>query len=202
MESMEETAKQICKNENNTRVRCQDGSYVKVPDAGGRHVAEKILQDVHSAARHFDNNMQQKLDSIAGKLDESTSVSVEALRVPTGEPLNMFAPSTWTCAFTEFFYGDATPNLDRQTPLLFEEWASCLLEREELEYALDTDTEKYRAISPSRFVKPEILACLHDGRRRLATIKGARMCLDRAGFRGDINHIAKTTVEDFFGRCG
>ena len=72
MESMEETAKQICKNENNTRVRCQDGSYVKVPDAGGRHVAEKILQDVHSAARHFDNNMQQKLDSIAGKLDEPT----------------------------------------------------------------------------------------------------------------------------------
>lgn len=197
VQQIEETAKNIVKNERVARLQCEDGSFIRVPDAGGRHVAEKVLQDVHQAARNFSDRAQTRLESIAARLEHPNPVTTQALRVPTGEPLNMFAAATWACAFTEFFFGDGTPGLDRKTPLLYHEWAAALQEREELEYGLLSDTIKYKAVSPSRFVKPDILACMHDGIRRLGIITGARMCLSRAGFRGDVANIAKTSVNDF-----
>ena len=38
--------------------------------------------------------------------------------------------------FVPWFFGDGTWNLDRDVALLFEEWASTLQNREELEYHL------------------------------------------------------------------
>ena len=52
-------------------------------------------------------------------------------------------------------------------------------------------------MSPNRFVRPDMLACVHDGRRRLGVITGARLCLNRAGFRSDIANVAKASVDDF-----
>ena len=91
-----------------------------------------------AAAKHFIEEVQQKLEGVAARLDNPAQASSQALRVPTGQPPNMFSPATWTAAFTEFFW-DGTPRLARQTPLLFEDWASCLQEREQLEYHLDED---------------------------------------------------------------
>ena len=58
---------------------------------------------------------------------------------------------------------------------------------------------KYIAASPNRFVKPEILAFMHDGRRRLGMMAGAKACMNRSGFNLDVKNLAKTTVEDFVG---
>ena len=172
--------------------------YISVPDHGGRRVADTMLQDLHSAAKDFNDNVQQELENLAAQVDSSVAPT-EALHVPTGKPMNAFQPGSWACAFTEFFFGDGTPGLLRDTALLFEEWASCLQEREELQYSLPDDIKKYEAESPNRFVKPEILAFMHDGRRRLGMLTGARACLNRTGFKGDVAQIAKASVEDFIG---
>ena len=72
-----------------------------------------------------------------------------------------------------------------------------LLEREELEYALEEDAEKYKARVPCRFVAPEIVAVLGDVRRRLALLRGTRLALQRHGFSKDLKTIANATVEDY-----
>ena len=50
----------------------------------------------------------------------------------------------------------------RDTAGRFEEWRACFQEREELLYSMPTDAMPYRPASPSRFVRPEILAVMHD----------------------------------------
>ena len=146
--------------------------------------------------------MQQELETASAQLDSSVTPDSEALKIATGAPLNAYHPQTWAAAFVEFFYGDGTPGLNRQTPLLFEEWASCLQEREELEYQVPSDRTIYKTRSPNRWVKPEILAMLHDGQRRLKMFAGAKACVNRAGFHLDVRNIAKATVDDFIGAVG
>ena len=74
--------------------------------------------------------------------------------VPGNQLLSMFDPSTWTQCFSEFWYGDALPNMSEQKQkprLSYEELFEALLDREELEYQLDTDGTIYRAVCKSRF---------------------------------------------------
>ena len=53
--------------------------------------------------------------------------------------------------FTEFFYGDCAPNLERPCPLTFKQVFSYLMMREELEYWLDGDAQPYRAKAMCRW---------------------------------------------------
>ena len=63
--------------------------------------------------------------------------------------------------------------------MLFEEEARRLLNIEELEYDLPSDSEKYVASCTSRFNNPEHIAVLGDVMRRLALLKGTRAAVGR-----------------------
>ena len=110
---MQDAAKKIIENEKKTKLQRHDGTYASVPDFGGREVASNLLQELHQAAKSFTPAMQQDLEAAAAQLDAPVMPFTEALKIPTGAPLNAFEPPTWASGFTEFFYGDATPGLAR-----------------------------------------------------------------------------------------
>ena len=197
MEEMSKQAEAIRKAEATIKVQCRDGTFVTVCDVGGRAAAGKVVQDLNLAAKNLTSAVQQQLEQVAAEADGSKAADPKALLVPTGKPLSMFSPEAWTCSFPEFFFGDGTPGLARSEPLLIEELFACLQTREELEYTLPEDDIPYTAQSPNRFVRPDILACMHDAKRRLGIITGARACLSRTGFKADVVNMAKVTVQDF-----
>eukprot|EP00435_Cladocopium_sp_Y103_P021272 s390_g5.t1 len=197
MEEMSKQADAIRKAEATIKVQCRDGTFISVCDVGGRAAAGKVVQDLNIAAKNLTSAVQQQLEQIAAEADGSHAANRKAFLIPTGKPLSMFSPEAWTCSFPEFFFGDGTPGLARSEPLLIEELFACLQTREELEYALPEDDYPYLAQSPNRFVRPDILACMHDTKRRLGIITGARACLSRSGFKADIVNMAKVTVQDF-----
>eukprot|EP00439_Symbiodinium_sp_Y106_P045736 s403_g5.t2 len=151
---------------------------------------------MHESSKNFNDRDKQRLECAAAATAATVEVTPSALRIPTGEPLNMFGPVAWTAFFVEFLYGDATPGLQRDREVLYEEWCQCLLSREELQHSMPDDEEQYVASSPSRFVRPEILACMHDGRRRLGMLTGARTYLSRKGFAQDLKLLGRATVDD------
>ena len=65
------------------------------------------------------------------------------LRVHTGAPLSLFDPAAWVACLTEFFYGDCAPNLERPAKISWRHLFRYLMNREELEYHLDTDIVNY-----------------------------------------------------------
>ena len=72
--------------------------------------------------------------------------------------------------------------------MLFEEVARMLMNREELEYSLSSDSESqpYRASGQSRFNTPELVAVMGDVIRRLKLLKGTRASVQRSGFDSDV----------------
>ena len=118
--------------------------------------------------------------------------------VPSNKLLSMFDPATWTKCFSEFWYGDALPNMSvqKQNPrLTFEELFKTLPDRDELEYQLDSDSTPYCAMPRSRFDTPEHIIVFGDTLRRLLLFKGTRMALKRKGFQKDVKLIANATSE-------
>ena len=110
----------------------------------------------------------------------------------------MFDSTTWTQCLSEFWYGDALPNMSEQLQkprLTFEELFEALPDREELEYQLDTDNIPYRALPKSRFDTPEHIIIFGDTLRRLLLFRGTRMALKRKGFQKDVKLIANSTSE-------
>ena len=57
--------------------------------------------------------------------------------------MNLFDPAAWVGGFVEFFYGDGAPNLERPAKLSWRHLFKYLMNREELEYHLDSDIEVY-----------------------------------------------------------
>jgi hypothetical protein len=107
----------------------------------------------------------------------------------------MFDPATWTKCFCEFSYGDALPNSDRPRKLTFEQLFLALIDREELEYQLDSDVTPYAARSQSRFDTPEFVIVAGDTLRRLLMFRGTRVAFKRRGFQKDVASIAKASSE-------
>ena len=110
----------------------------------------------------------------------------------------MFDSATWTQCLSEFWYGDALPNMSdkKQKPkLTFEQLFETLLDREELEYQLDSDSSPYCAMWKSRFDTPEHVIIFGDTLRRLLLFRGTRMALKRKGFQKDVKLIANCTSE-------
>ena len=106
----------------------------------------------------------------------------------------MFDSSTWTQCLSEFWYGDALPNMCEQLQnprVSFEELFEALLDREELEYHLDADITSYRALAKSRFDTPEHTIIFGDTLRRLLLFRGTRMALKRKGFQKDVKPPCK-----------
>ena len=101
----------------------------------------------------------------------------------------MFDPATWTKCFTQFWFGDALPNMDRPRRLTFEQLFLCLFDREELQYDLDSDEEAYVAPAKSRFDEPEFVLPAGDTLRRLLMFRGTRMAFKRRGYQKDVGTL-------------
>ena len=139
----------------------------------------------------------QKLDKIKFQHRAIDMENTEkALLVPSGKALSMFSPKSWTESFTEFFYGDCLPNSpERPRKITFEQLFPALMNKEELEYALDSDGPKYRAPRKSRFDTPEFAIVFGDTLRRLLLFRGTRLALRRKGFQRDVRVIANATSD-------
>ena len=86
-------------------------------------------------------------------------------------PLSSFNSRSWPACYTEFWFGDGAPDLERQQPMLFEQVARRLVNLEELEYVLESGEEPCAAACQSRFSLPEIAAAL--GRTTHSTVHTA-----------------------------
>ena len=69
----------------------------------------------------------------------------QALAVPTGKPLSIFDPQALPAAYTEFLFGDCVPFVKRDTKVTVQQIFDALPDREELQYDLDGDKQRYRA---------------------------------------------------------
>ena len=85
--------------------------------------------------------------------------------------------------------------------LTFEQLFLALIDREELEYQLDTDEEPYTAPSQSRFDTPEFIIVAGDTLRRLQMMRGSRVAFQRRGYQKDVAEIAKVTSEMCYAAC-
>ena len=109
---------------------------------------KSICVDMRSLARSMGDRFQQEVErSITAANRKSTPAT---LRVHTGAPLSFFDPASWVACFTEFFFGDCVPNLERPAKISWRHLFRYLMGREELEYHLDSDVERYVANSDSR----------------------------------------------------
>ena len=195
MSEMERQALIIAKRESVARIEDNDGLLQPVADEGGRQLLREIVLDVQTVASTLSRRGKLEVERACQNAEELREVNPVALSVPSGvQPLSAWDARTWPVCFTEWWFGDGAPNLQRDRPMLFEEVAAMLLEREELEYQLENEEERYEARSPSRFVAPEIVAILGDVRRRLALLKGTRAATQRRGYAAD---LSRANVEDY-----
>jgi hypothetical protein len=149
----------------------------------------RVVVDLRRAAQELSTHDFEKTAERLEKVDAG-------LHIPsTKEALSMFDPSTWTKCFCEFWYGDALPNSDRPRKLTFEQLFLTLIDREELEYQLDSDETPYIAGSQSRFDTLEFVIVAGDTLRRLLMYRGTRVAFKRRGFQKDVATIAKATSE-------
>ncbi len=148
--------------------------------------------DLREVAQKLDKHHFQDKVTLLERVDN------KAMFVPGKKLLSMFDSATWTQCLSEFWYGDALPNMSqkKQNPrLTFEELFETLPDREELEYQLDSDSAPYCAMSKSRFDTPEHTIIFGDTLRRLLLFRGTRMALKRKGFKKDVKLIANSTSE-------
>ena len=194
---LHDQAEKIAKTENTARVCDKDGVFQPVSDEGGRHEYKNIVLDMQSILKNIDRQSEVKLQNAAAGSERCIVVCPDALAVPTNGPLNAYDARTYPISSVHWWFGDGAPNLDRDRKMLFEEVARMLLDREELEYHLVEDEDKYIARSPGRFTEPEVCAMLGDAVRRLALLQGVRGTMQRKGFWQDLKAVAEASTEDF-----
>jgi hypothetical protein len=197
LDSLHRNAEKIIRNEKTARIKGKDGKLQPVPDEGGRENMQSLILDVQGTASSFDSNSLTQMESFIAQGDQRQTVCPMALAIPTGKPMDSFDARTWPACYTEWWFGDGAPNLDRQRPMLFEQCAQRLFDLEEMEYSLPTDEVQYVASSQSRFVKPEIIAVMGDVVRRMKMLRGTRAAIGRKGFDTDLKALATCTYEDF-----
>ena len=170
--------------------------------SGGREACRHIALDIRDLASRLGREQKCILQETIAASEAAPKRAADALVVTTGKPLSMFDPASWPSCFVEFFYGDAVPNLERETKLRFEDVWRALLDREELEYHLPGDQDHlpggvYRARSRSRFDTPEFVAVFADVTRRLSTISNVRAAFRFKGFGKDLRTIANASAASF-----
>ena len=125
------------------------------------------------------------------------------LWVQTGAPLSLFDPAAWVACWTEFVYGDCAPNLERPAKISWRLLFKYLMNREKLEYHLDTDmvnyVTRYKANPDSCWNTPEFAAVAADAVRKLQVLHSTKefWANSDSKFCKDMNKIAKTTDKDF-----
>ena len=181
LQALHEQAARIARNEKTPTVADSNGALQPVADEGGRHAMSSMVLDVQSAARTFDERAKVVMEQAHAGADACRVVGPQSLSVPTQRPLSSYVSRSWPACYTEFWFGDGAPNLERERPMLFEQVARRIVNLEELEYALETDEEPYEAACQSRFSSPEIVAVLGDVIRRLRASAGPALTLIGVG---------------------
>ena len=97
-----------------------------------------VCLDMRTLARSLGTDRFQK------EIEESVTAAQRksrpaTLRIHTGAPMSLFDPAAWVGGFVEFFYGDCAPNLERPAKISWRHLFKYLMNREELEYHLDSD---------------------------------------------------------------
>ena len=141
MDLLQGEAAKIAKATNNAKDDIPNTAAV-----GGEEHCRRIAVDLQDIMKKLAKpSANAVLDDIAKAADAYHTNVTEALAVPTGKPMSTFHPSTYPACFTEWFYGDGCPFLDRPVRLGCSEVFQALASREELECQLPSDTEPYVA---------------------------------------------------------
>ena len=117
--------------------------------------------------------------------------------------MSLFDPAAWVGGFVDIFYGDCAPNLERPAKISWRHLFRYLMNREELEYHLDSDVDnygtRYVANADSRWNTPEFAALATDAVRKLAVLQSTKAFWDKHSdtFKRDMRVLAKTTDKDF-----
>ena len=199
---LQEEAQKVARLE--ARKMMQDGEGESAPctDTSGRESCKQIAVDVKTAAQKLGPQARLRLEEAIRKAESQRHVSPQALAVPTNEPLSFFHAGTWPACFTQFLYGDAVPGLQRDAAVMFEDLFAFLLDRQELEYTVPGEAERFHAPARNRFNTPEMIAVFADVRRRLALLSSTRATLSRQGFVSDLKLIADARPQDFLDAMG
>jgi len=167
-----------------------DGSLC---DATARAAAKEECRHLVLEAQNLAKQMT-RID--LKKMAEGFDAQVKALVSTTGKALSMFDPQSWTMCFVDFLYGDCTPNMrNRPVYVPMEEIFPYLQDREELAYALASDTQPYIPRTRSRFDTPEYAAVFGDVLRRLLILRGVAVTFKRQGYEQDLKMIAKAKAD-------
>ena len=140
--------------------------------------------------------------SAAQQVPDTATERVVGLNVQAGRPLPMLESLSWVYSFTEFFYGDCLPRQPgRPQQASFEQIFSALLLREELEYHLESDTDRYRASPMSRWDTPGMIMVFASTLRSLRLLRQTKLSFfsgcNAERFHQDLRVIAEATAEDF-----
>ena len=81
--------------------------------------------------------------------------------------------------------------------MLYELVARRLMNIEEREDSLPSDTEPFKASCQNRFNTPELVAVFGNIVRHMRLLKGARAAIGRKSFTADLKDIAAATSADF-----
>ena len=162
---------------------------------------KSILVDIRTVARGMGEHFSKEIEDNVTAAHRASKPAT--LRVHTGAPLSLFDPAAWVACLTEFFYGDCAPNLERPAKIGWRHLFKYLMNREELEYHLETDERcyrtRYKANPDSRWNTPEFAALAADAVRKLQVLQSTKAFWAKTGhtFCKDMKVIANTTDKDF-----
>ena len=138
---------------------------------------KSVLVDMRTIARslgtdHVQREIEESVTSAHRKSSPAT------LRIHTGAPMSLFDPAAWVACLVEFFYGDCAPNLERPAKILWRQLFRYHMNREELDYHLESDVETcgraYSANPDSRWNTPEFAALATDAVRKLSVLQSTK----------------------------
>ena len=121
MQALESNAAKIIRNEKLARIKDKDGVFQPVADEGGRQHMQTLILDVQATSRSFDHDALAQVESFIAQGDRRTTVCPTALAIPTEEPMSSFDPRTLPACYTEWWFCDGVPNLDRKRPMPYEQ---------------------------------------------------------------------------------
>jgi len=126
----------------------------------------------------FQHEIEESVPAAHRKSSPST------LRIYTGAPLSLFGPAAWVACVVQFPYGDCAPNLARPAKISWRLLFRYLMNREELEYHLNSDVgtygKVYSANPDSRWNTPEIAALATESVRNVIGASEHKSILGKA----------------------
>ena len=164
---------------------------------------KEVCIDLRTMAKSMGKNFQSEIECCITAdhgVDRETAMrkTPATLRIHTGEPLSFFDPAAWVACCVQFFYGDCAPNLGRPAKISWRRLMRYLMNKEELEYHLDSDSSEYKANADSRWNTPKFAALFVDVLRKLEVLQSTKAfwLKHSQSFGEDIKHLAKATDKD------